>query len=152
VEVAIDFNSPPGAALFDVAIPFSANGGRVRGSISAAGVTAGAAVPLSGDQLTTTASGLVFSRATRTFNGTVTITNTTTTNLTLNGPFHIVFTSLTSGVTLVGASGSFNGSPFLTVPGLSTLAPGQSTTVNVQFNDPAMARISFTPVTYSGSF
>ncbi len=152
VDIMIDFKSPPGAAIFDVSIPFSANGGRVRGSISAAGVTAGAAVPISADQLTTTASGLVFSRATRTFNGTVTITNTTTTNVTINGPFQIVFTSLTSGVTLVGASGSFNGSAYLTVPGVATLAPGQSTTVTVQFSDPAMARINFTPVTYSGSF
>jgi rhamnogalacturonan endolyase len=150
VDVLIDFRSPPGAAVFDVAIPFSANGGRVRGSIAATGVTAGAAVPLPGDQLSTTASGLVYSRVTRTFNGSVTITNTG--SVPLNGPFQIVFTTLTGGVTLVGATGSVNGSPYLTVPGVSTLTPGQSTTVNVQFSDPTMARISFTPVTYSGSF
>jgi rhamnogalacturonan endolyase len=150
VDVLVDFKGPPGAAVFDVTIPFSANGGRVRGAIAATGVTAGAAVPFSADQISTTASGLVFSRVTRTFNGTVTITNTS--GVTLNGPFQIVFTSLTSGVTLVGATGSVNGSAFLTVPGVSTLTPGQAATVNVQFSDPAMARIGFTPITYSGSF
>jgi rhamnogalacturonan endolyase len=150
VDVMIDFKGPPGSSVFDVTIPFSANGGRARGAISAAGVSAGAAVLLSAGQIATTASGLVYSRVTRTFSGTITITNTGV--VPVNGPFQIVFTSLTSGVTLVGATGNFNGNPFLTVPGVSSLAPGQSATVNVQFSDPSMAKISFTPATYSGSF
>jgi hypothetical protein len=146
----IDFKGAPGTSVFDVTIPFSANGGRARGILSASGVSAGAAVLLSADQISTTASGLVYSRVTHTFSGSITIANIGT--VPINGPFQIVFTSLTAGVTLMGATGSFNGSSFLTVPGVPSLAPGQSTTVNVQFSDPSLAKINFTPVIYSGSF
>ncbi len=67
----------------------------------------------------------------QTYNGTVTIQNVS--GSAINGPFQILLASLTSGVTLVSASGTYNGSPFLTVSGVGSLAPGQSATVNVQF-------------------
>jgi rhamnogalacturonan endolyase len=150
VDVMIDFKGPPGASQFDATIPFSANGGRARGVISAPGLSPGAPVLLTPDRVSTTASGLVYSRVTQTFNGTVTIANVSA--VPINGPFQIVFTSLTGGVTLLGATGNFNGNSFLTFSPGSTLAPGQSATLQVQFSDPSLAKINFTPVIYSGSF
>jgi hypothetical protein len=100
-------------------------------------------------QITTTASGLAYSRVTQTFNGTVTIRNVS--SAPISGPFQIVFTSLTAGVTLADATGTFAGNPFITVPLSGGLGPGQSTSVAVQFRNPANAAINFTPVVYSGS-
>ena len=100
--------------------------------------------------LSTTASRLVFSRLTQTFNGTVTIKNNGAG--TINGPFQIVVSSLTSGVTLLNATDTFKGSPFITVPAVVTLAPGQSATINVQFSKPPKSGpINFTPIAYVGS-
>lgn len=100
-------------------------------------------------QIATTASGLAYSRVSQTFNGTVTIANLS--GSAISGPFQMVFTSLTPGVTLANSAGMFNGSPFITVTGTS-LTPGQSATVNLQFRNPSNAKINFTPVIYSGSF
>jgi len=97
----------------------------------------------------TTASGLAYSRVTQTFHGTVTVTNISSAPLT--GVFQLVFASLTPGVTLVGASGSFFNSPYLTLSGLNALNPGQSFTTNVQFSDPSNARITFVPQVYVGN-
>lgn len=105
--------------------------------------------PLSPSQVKTTASGLAYSRVTQTFNGTITLTNIGSSAI--SGPLQIVFTSLTTGVTLADASGTFSGIPYLTVPGVTTLAPGQSATVSVQFKNPSNATINFTPVIYSGT-
>jgi hypothetical protein len=99
--------------------------------------------------LSTTASGLTFSRVTQTYNSTVTIKNNGSS--TINGPFQIVLSSLTSGVTLLNATDIFGGSPFITVPAVVSLAPGQSANISVQFRDPTSARINFTPITYIGS-
>jgi hypothetical protein len=101
-------------------------------------------------QISTTASGLAYSRVSKTFNGTVTINNIS--GSALNGPFQILLTSLPSGVTVADAPGTFNGSPYLTVPAVASLAPGQAATVNVQFNNPSNVAINLTPVVYSGSF
>jgi hypothetical protein len=95
--------------------------------------------------VSTTASGLAYSRVSKTYIGTVTITNIW--RYTINGPFYIVFTSLTDGVTLANASGTYYGSPYVTV-NTTSLAAGQSATVSVQFSDPANAKINFTPVIY----
>jgi hypothetical protein len=105
---------------------------------------------LAAGQIATTASGLVYSRVTQTFNATVNITNTSGSSI--SGPFQIVFDSLTAGVTVVNATGTFGGWPFVTVPNVSSLAPGQSASVAVQFRDPTNAPISFSPVPYTGSF
>jgi hypothetical protein len=105
---------------------------------------------LAAGQVSTTASGLAYSRVTRTFNGTVTITNVSSS--TMVGPFQIVLDSLTSGVTLTNATGSFGGWSYITVPTVASLTPGQSAIVNVQFRDPSNGAINFSPVPYSGSF
>ena len=101
-------------------------------------------------QVSATASGLAYSRVSQTFIGTVTIKNIASS--TINGPIQIVFTSLTTGVTLANASNTFTGIPYLTLPGVTSLLAGQSATVAVQFKNPSNALINFAPVIYSGSF
>jgi hypothetical protein len=50
---------------------------------------------------------------------------------------NIALDDLTPGLTLVNASGSSDGSPFITVvPANSSLAPGASANVTVQFQVP----------------
>jgi uncharacterized repeat protein (TIGR03803 family) len=104
--------------------------------------------PLPPSEVATTGSGLAYSRVSRTFNGTVTITNIS--SGTISGPFQVLFTVLTAGVTLVNATGDFSGAPYLTITAAS-LAPGRSATVSVQFGNPSFGTINFTPVIYSGS-
>ena len=103
-------------------------------------------------QVSTAASGLAYSRVTRTFNGTVTITNISGTTLTTPTSFQLALNSLTAGVTLVNSTGTFNQGPYITVPALLSLFPGQSVTVALQFSNPSDATINFTPEVYAGSF
>lgn len=107
------------------------------------------AAALPSSQASVTSSGLVYSRVTQTFNGTVTLKNIGASPLT--GPFQLVFTGLTSGVSLANPTGSYAGSSYLTVPGVTSLVPGQSATVAVKFNDPTKVAIHFSPVVYTGS-
>ena len=79
---------------------------------------------------------------------TVTITNVS--DSTIDGPFQIVFDSLTSGVTLTDAAGTFGGWSYLTVPNLVSLASGQSASMIVQFTNPQSETVTFTPLVYSG--
>jgi hypothetical protein len=95
-----------------------------------------------------TASGLTYSRASQTFNGSVTITNLG--NTAIRGPLQIVFSGLSANVTLLNATSSLSGTPYLTVL-VASLASGQSVTVSVQFRNPWNVAIQFMPVIYSGS-
>lgn len=116
-------------------------------------VSSGSVAPpllLGRSQIATTSSGLAFSRVTQTFNGTITITNVGASAI--DGPFQVVFDSLTDGVTLTNATSSFGGWPFITVQAVGSLSPGQSASVNVQFKNPANATISMSPLIYTGSF
>ncbi len=99
--------------------------------------------------MTATASGLAYSRVSKTFNGTVTVQNIS--GSAVNGPLLILFTGMPANVTLANATGNLSGTPPLTVPGVVSLAPGQSATVSVQFSNPSNATIHFTPVIYSWS-
>jgi hypothetical protein len=105
------------------------------------------AVNISG-QVSVTSSGLVYSRSTATFNGTVTVKNVSAQSIA--GPIQVVLTNLTSGVTLMNTTGFSGGDPYVTIPGGVGIAPGQSVTVTIQFKDPANALIKFTAVCYSG--
>ena len=107
------------------------------------------AMLLGRDEILATTSGLTYSRSSRTFGGTITITNIS--NGSIAGPFQIVLASLTSGVTLTNATGSFGGSPFLTVTDVSELSTGDSATVKMQFSNPSFGAISFVPTTYAGT-
>jgi hypothetical protein len=102
------------------------------------------------NQIKVTSSGLAYSRVTKTFNGTVVITNIGT--IAIPGPIQVVMNSLTPGVTLVNATSTFGGFPFVTVPGVNSLTSGQSVTVSIQFKNQTAAAIHFVPLAYSGSF
>ena len=104
---------------------------------------------LSPAQVATTASGLAYSRVSKTFNGTVTVKNISSSAI--SGPLQILFMGMTEGVTLVNATQDLYGTPYLTVPNVASLAPGQSLTASVQFQNPSNATINFTPAIYSGS-
>jgi len=97
-----------------------------------------------------TGSGLAYSRVTKTFTGTLTIENIS--NNTIDGPFQIVLTSMPSGVALVNATGTTGGFPYITIPTVSSLEPGQSASVNIQISNPAGVLIDSIPLAYSGSF
>jgi hypothetical protein len=104
---------------------------------------------VSPSQITTTASGLAYSRVSQTFNGTVTVTNISSSAI--SGPVQIVFFGMPANVTLVNATNNLSGTPYLTLPALASLAAGQSVTVSVQFKNPSNAAINLTPAIYSGS-
>jgi hypothetical protein len=90
-----------------------------------------------------------YSRVSQTFNGTVTLTNISSSAI--SGPLQIVFFGMPVNVTLVNTTSNLSGTPYLTVPALASLAPGQSATVSVQFKNPSNATINLAPAVYSGS-
>ena len=102
------------------------------------------------DQISVTGSGLAYSRVSKLFVGTLTITNDS--ENTVTGPFQIVLDSLQSNVTLANATGTFGGWPYLTVPNVASLEPGQSASVAVRFSNPTDELLNFYSLVYSGSF
>lgn len=103
---------------------------------------------LGGNQISTAVSAFTYNPPTQTYIGTITITNVSTSAI--QGPFQIVFTSLTTGVVMTNSTGTFGGFPYLTVAGVSSLAPSQAIIVNLQFQASSPA-IQFVPITYTGS-
>ena len=93
-------------------------------------------------------SGLLYSRATRLFTGTITVTNNGA--QAIASPVQVVLTGLTAGVTLANATGSSGGSPYITSN--ASLAPGQSVTVPAQYSNPGNVAINMTVKIYSGAF
>lgn len=94
-------------------------------------------------------SGLVYTRLTGRWSGSYAVTNTGTSAL--NGPLQIALGGLAAGVTLVNASGSHNGVPYITA-NVGTLAPGATITVPLSFTKTGAAGISYTATIYSGNF
>ena len=107
--------------------------------------------PIPPTTITTTSTGLAYSRVTQTFNGTITLTNIS--NAAISGPLEVVLTGLPAGVTQVNATGTFAGNPYITVPlPGGSLSLGQSARVAVQFKNPSNVTIQAAPLVYSGSF
>jgi hypothetical protein len=100
-------------------------------------------------QVVTTASGLAYSRVTKTFNGTLTVKNVS--EKPINGPLQVLFTDMSTDSTLLDATGTLAGTPYLTLQ-VASLAPGQSLTIAIRFQNASMSSINFTPAVYSGSF
>lgn len=92
--------------------------------------------------LTTTTSGFVYSRASRTYNGTITLTNAG--HSTVSGQIFVSLANLTSGVSLLNASGIDNGVPYIRHTLSQDLNPGDSVTLPLSFSNPTNARINFT--------
>jgi len=95
------------------------------------------------------ATGLVLVRATGRWSSTLTVTNTGATALT--GPLQIALKSLPVGVTLVNASGSQGGAPYITAA-VANLAPGASISVPLSFTRSGTNAITYTTTVYSGNF
>ena len=83
--------------------------------------------------------GFVYSRATKLYTGTLTITNNSPTALA-----GVALSNLTAGVTLNNASGTHNGDPSISF----SLAPGASIGIPLQFSNPSNTKINFTAVTF----
>ena len=95
-----------------------------------------------------TSSGFLYSRATRTFNGTITVT--TLSSAAIPGPLQIGFGGLPAGVTLADTTTANGGIPFISLPG--GIGPRQSVSFTVQFSNPSNVSISYSPIVYSGAF
>ncbi len=95
--------------------------------------------------LNVTRSALTYAPSTKTYNGTVTLTNTSSQNV--QGSLLLALTNLAPGVTLANATGNYVNSPALLTPTVS-LAPGAATTVNVSFSAPSANAVSYGVQTY----
>ncbi|MCC6365505.1 MAG: hypothetical protein IT165_18480 [Bryobacterales bacterium] len=134
-------------AAFRATVNLSANYGAVTNSFIATATT-GTLVDVTA-RARVTSTGLLYSRVTGNFVGTVTIQNTSA--QAINGPLDLVFADLTPGVTLQNATGtSISGTPYVLMPNVTTLAPGASASVQVQFRNPTNGFINYTPVVLSG--
>ncbi|MEO5819909.1 MAG: endonuclease/exonuclease/phosphatase family protein, partial [Vicinamibacteraceae bacterium] len=67
------------------------------------------------------------------------------------GPVHLVFDDLAPGLTLLGASGTIDGAPFLTLD-VPALRPGETWLPLVRFANPGRVPVTFTPRLLSGRF
>jgi hypothetical protein len=134
----------PGSGTGGITITATSNATNYGSSTSAPPIL------LYGDQISTAGSGLAYSRVSRVFVGTLTITNNS--DSTITGPFQIVLDSLQSNVTLTNATGSFGGWPYITVPSATSLDPNESATVAVRFSNPTNEILNYYPTVYSGSF
>ncbi|NGZ88017.1 ExeM/NucH family extracellular endonuclease [Duganella aceris] len=96
----------------------------------------------------TLGSGLALNRLTGRYTGTLTVTNSGAGAIT--GPLQVALNGLAGGITLVNATSTQNGAPYITVPG--GLAPGASVTLPLTFSKTGTANISYTAKIYSGTF
>ena len=96
----------------------------------------------------TTGLSMAYNRATGKYVGNVLLTNTG--SIPLSGPLHLQFDNLTAGITLSNATGSHNGSPYITVPG--GLVPDGAVTIPLEFTNPAKNPINYDAKIYSGTF
>jgi len=94
-------------------------------------------------------SGLVYTRLTGRWSGNYAVTNTGTSPI--GGPLQIELGGLAAGVTVLNASGSHNGVPYITA-NVGSLAPGATITVPLSFTKTGAAGISYTAKIYSGNF
>lgn len=98
---------------------------------------------------TVTKSALLFNRATGNYSGTIRVSNPT--ESALPGPLYVFLNGLPAGVTVVNASGTSGGSPYLTgAP--SGLAAGAFVDIPVQFRLSSPATITYTTKVFAGAF
>jgi hypothetical protein len=86
-------------------------------------------------------SGLVYNRATKTYNGTLSVTNTGSSAIA--GTLTVELDGLTAGVTVVNPARMISGAPQIDKALAVPLNPGQSVSIVLQFNNPANAPINF---------
>jgi hypothetical protein len=100
-------------------------------------------------QVSIAVSGLAYSRISKQYSGTVTITNTS--GATLAGPLPLVLANLSAGATLANANGVGPSGPYITALASGSLAPGNSVTATVRITAPQTSSPTFTPLLFSGN-
>jgi hypothetical protein len=95
-----------------------------------------------------TSTRFLYDPVTQRYTGSLTVKNTVSSAI--GAPVQVLLTGLPASVTLANSSGSWKGSPYVTLPGNAALNPGQSASVELQFTNPAGEEIKFTSVVYSG--
>ena len=95
-------------------------------------------------------SGLIYNRQTRTYNATITLTNTGQDPIL--GPLQVELVGLTPGAALVNQTGTHNGNPYYYHNAVIKLLPGQSTSVPVQISYTGSSRLSYSVRAYTGAF
>lgn len=106
---------------------------------SSVAIVQAAPVNVSGD-LSVSYGGFVYNRTTREFTQTVKITNTS--GAPIPGPIQLLLSNL-KNASLVNASGTSDGNPYITVLSSGSLGIGQSLTFTLVFADPTLAAISY---------
>jgi hypothetical protein len=95
-----------------------------------------------------TRSSISYNKKSKLYTGTIKLLNKSKT--TVSGPLNVLFEGLPSGVTLTNASGSKNGTPYITA-NISSLAYKASVTLPVQFTAPSASAITYTSAVISGT-
>jgi hypothetical protein len=93
-----------------------------------------------------TTSSFVYNRATRNFGGSLIFTNID--NTPISGTLVVYIKNLPAGITLANASGTDYKGPYINVALPTPLQPGHSTTLQLQFNNPANIKLTFSADTY----
>lgn len=94
--------------------------------------------------------GFALNRLTGKFVQTLTVTNISSSTLT--GPVQVVIDNLSANTTLSNKTGTAaDGSSYITVPNVSSFAPGASATVQLQFAVPSSGGITYTPRIVTGT-
>ncbi|MGH9805995.1 MAG: hypothetical protein ACRD9W_01815 [Terriglobia bacterium] len=101
-------------------------------------------------QVSIASSGLAYSRISKRYSGTVTITNTS--GAAVIGPLQLTLGNLSAGATLTNANGVGPNGPYVTALSNGSLAPGASVTATIRIAAPQTTSPMFTPQVFSGNF
>ena len=97
-----------------------------------------------------TSTGLSYSRSSKQYSGTLTLTNTSSAALT--APLQLVLGNLPAGDVLANATGTGAAGPYITAVPTGSLAPGASVQVTIRIDAPLSAAPTFTTLVYTGTF
>ncbi len=97
-----------------------------------------------------TSTGLSYSRVSKQFTGTLTITNTS--GSALAAPLQLVLSGLPAGDSLANATGTGSAGPYITAVPTGSLAAGASVQVTIRIDAPQSPSPTFTPLVYTGTF
>jgi uncharacterized protein len=101
-------------------------------------------------QVSIASSGLAYSRISKQYSETVTITNTS--GAALRGPLQLVLANLSAGAALTNANGVGPNGPYVTALSSGSLAPGTSVTATIRIAAPQSNSPIYTPLVFSGNF
>jgi predicted extracellular nuclease len=97
-----------------------------------------------------TSTGLAYSRLSKQYTATLTITNVS--GNALNAPLQLVLNNLSPTATLMNASGVAPQGPYITALASGSLAPGASLSVTLRISAPQSASPAYTPLLFGGTF